>query len=276
MFVALLLSISAVQADINVETMAQQLNPKLYMSMDNVPETEKLAQLTNYELQLKNAQAANPNNPQLWWLAGLHAWSVLYAWDDSVSLDKNRAQKEIGFSAFRKALELDKTHEPHLTLDMLYSLKTFGSSDVHIEAARRILAANPALDKYEELEIRGGMAVHYTELGRYEEALKVFDEFEEKYPEEYTTELQFKRNYHNNKINKAKQAKLDQTNTPTPATNETAHSATEQPSQTVTETPVPPPDNAEVTDLSKQNILYAILLLGLIIAAGLFIYRRKK
>jgi pentatricopeptide repeat protein len=192
-------------AEIDVIQMAQQLNPTLYMIMQNNSEEESLAKLDAYERQIEKDLAVNPNSPELHWLLGLHAWCVLYAWDSPVPLDKNRKQKEIASSAFRKSLDLDDSDNPSLSVDILYSIKEYAPSDVHVEAAQRILEEDRNLEPRSELEIRGGMAVHYVRLGRYDEALQVFDEFEENNPGVLTSDVQFKRDYHNRKIAEAKQ-----------------------------------------------------------------------
>lgn len=138
--------------------LAAGLNPASYMG-HAVSEDEKLRKLEAYDDQIQHLLNENPEDPRLWWLQGLHAWCVLYALDKP-PIERNRALKDLATEAFRKALAYDDPENPKLTVDMLYSFTNFGSSDVHVAAAERILDEGPELLPREEIEIRGGMIQH--------------------------------------------------------------------------------------------------------------------
>ncbi len=193
-------------AEIDVIKTAQQLNPIVYMQMRDKPEAEKLAKLDKIEQQIKGELADNKNRPELYWLLGLHAWAKLYAWDKPVPIEKNRAQKAIASKAFRKALELDNSDAPILSVDILYSMKKFASSDVHVEAARRIFKEDQNLEPRKELDMRGEIIQHLLRLKRYDDVMKEIEIIEQKFTD--TEYAKGARSHYTKVIKKAKQAAL--------------------------------------------------------------------
>ncbi len=277
--ISLFFSVSAA-AEIDAMKMLQQVHPARYMKMIDRSEQDKLNELNEYQKIINDEIASNPNNPNLYWLRGLHAWSVLYAWDSPVPIEKNRHQKKLATLNFRKVFELDDSENTKLNLDVLYSLKTYGSSDVHVEAGRRILASDPYLEERKELDIRGGMSVHYTRLGEYEKALAVYDEFEEKYPGKFVSEIKTMRNHTQIDIDEAQKKEL--------AKKEAAEKQklVKEPKQSVTQSepkpePVTQPVNPAMdSDASKAFEDKKLILISALVIVGLFvmvyIFRRSR
>jgi len=275
-------------AEIDVVQMAQQLNPILYMRMQDKSEDEMLEKLDTYEQQINNELSMNPTNPELYWLLGLHAWCVLYAWDNPVSLDKNREQKEIANSAFRKAL--DNSENPKLSVDALYSIKKFAPPDVHVEAAHRIIEEDTHLDSQKELEIRGGMANHLIRLGRYNEAINTLEEWGDKYPEQSERMMGY-RNQAQRLIDKEQKSAFAEKQMQTQKTEPknlsiSSTSQVEKPVAPSKEPQQPAPKVKKPAKHSDDGMIYtesdiiryvvtiALILIGLAVIA--YILRRKK
>jgi hypothetical protein len=276
-------------AEIDVDTTAKMLYEYLQFRKVNVSKGEQLSDLYGIEQKIDQELKEHPNNPKLWWLKGLNAWSYVHALQKPLTEEEKKLKRyykyELTDEAFKKAIELDKSNEPHLTLNMFYSLKTFGSSDVHVEAARRILEEDPDLEPKNEIEMRGGIIQHLLRLERYEEVMKEIETIEQKYPDtEYAKNA---RKHYTEVIEKAKKEKITKKNNQ-PKTPKSAEKTVvaKKPQQTqIVDKPQKKPKmitepKPQQADTYKAPMISAKLVIAISIMAavilGAFIYFRRK
>lgn len=271
-------------AELDVSETAKTLTQYMYMQNLDKPKEERIKALDVIKEQIAAELKLNSNDPVMWWLNGLADLSYVYAWnlswkDDPKNIDIIQDQKMVAVEKFRKALELDTLDNPKLTLEMLYSLKNFGSSDVHVEAASRILETDENIDSKKEMEIRGGMATHFIRLGKYDEAINILEEWAKKYPDK-TRNVSGYINHAQQMIEEAKQ-KQQAEDKPT----EKAMPPVEEPKQPnpVTQQPVAKPKSANetpdphVSDEAQYKqwvLILALIAIGL--AAIAYIIRRPR
>lgn len=277
---------TAYAASIDTEQMINQISKNLYYRDKSVGRDTQVNEIENIMNDLESAINKEPDNPAYRYIYGLANWSRLVILGSTLTTEEQQKLKQPAFESFRKALELDKSKDHKLTLDMLYGLKKFGSSDVHVEAAQRILSEDPNLEPRSELEIRGGMVTHLIRMGKYDEAINTLDEWAAKYPEQADRVTGYKK-HAERLIDKAKQAEKNRAVAPEPSSakepekpqpQNVAPEPTQTPQQPkqVAEPKPQPPDTTKSPTVSSRLIIVIAVLAVLIIAVFVIVRRKSK
>ncbi len=201
------LAFNAISKEISgteMEEMAKRIFDLRRYNVNELSNEQKIAELDGYKATIEQAIEQSPNNPQLQWLNGANTLAYKYSTDrkELYANDKER-WKEITHQkdrAYQTALELDKSHEPHLTAGMLHNMKGTGSSEIVVYVIKRLLKETE-LERFPEVEMRGQMNSHLLKLERFDEIYENLDYLDQFFPD-YADLNEGRRSRVTKKINK--------------------------------------------------------------------------